>query len=341
MSRQEKGWHQAMKLPTRRQAAAGLFLTAGMGAPLARAWAQPARLEPGIEQPTIADEPATQINTGRDRYEHMLAPVSVNGQGPFQFLIDTGANASCVSRDLAQRLSLTALPPGQVHTAVGVRERPNVLIDHLRVGDRSRTGVHAPALPFGKGVDGVLGVDWLKGQRLELGFKAGRLAITRSRTEASGEGAVIVPARRRLGQLTIVDADLNGQRINAMIDSGSQATICNTALRDLVSAGERRHGSGSPARPITLETLAGESFEGELIYLPFMRLGGLQLGNVPVVYADMHIFDLWDLKATPAVVLGMDLLTQFDSVALDFGRSQVRFDIGQAATQQMKPASAT
>ena len=330
-----------MELPTRRQATAGLFFAAGIGAPLARAWAQQTPQEPGVEQPNTADEPATQIDTGRDRYEHMLAPVSVNGQGPFQFLIDTGANASCVSRDLARRLSLTALPPGQVHTAVGVRERPNVLIEHLRVGDRSRTGVHAPAMPFGKGVDGVLGVDWLKGQRLELGFKARRLAITRSRPDASGEGAVIVPARRRLGQLTIVDADLSGQRINAMIDSGSQATICNAALRDLVTAGERRRGSGPTARPITLETLAGESFEGEMIYLPFMRLGGLHLGNVPVVYADMHIFDLWDLKDAPAVVLGMDLLTQFDGVALDFGRSQVRFDISQTSPQPMKPAGAT
>jgi hypothetical protein len=50
---------------------------------------------------------------------------------------------------------------------------------------------------------------------------------------------------------------------------------------------------------------------------------------VPVVYSEAHVFDLWDLKKTPALVLGMDLLTQFESVALDFGRSQVRFDIAE------------
>jgi hypothetical protein len=33
------------------------------------------------------------------------------------------------------------------------------------------------------------------------------------------------------------------------------------------------------------------------------------------------------LKETPALVLGMDMLTQFETVSLDFGRSQVRFDI--------------
>lgn len=40
----------------------------------------------------------------------------------------------------------------------------------------------------------------------------------------------------------------------------------------------------------------------------------------------MHVFDLWDLKDSPALVIGMDLLSQFERVALDFGRSQVRFD---------------
>jgi hypothetical protein len=49
-----------------------------------------------------------------------------------------------------------------------------------------------------------------------------------------------------------------------------------------------------------------------------------------VAFADVHVFDLWKLRDRPAVVLGMDLLTQFDLVALDFGRSAVRFDLSEA-----------
>ena len=75
-----------------------------------------------------------------------------------------------------------------------------------------------------------------------------------------------------------------------------------------------------------LESLAGEAFMGDLFYLPFLRLGGLHLGNVSVIHADLHVFKLWDLDETPALILGMDLLTQFNAVSLDFGRSQVRFD---------------
>jgi hypothetical protein len=203
-----------------------------------------------------------------------------------------------------------------------------VVIDHLQVGSRSRKAVKAPSLPFASdGVDGVLGVDWLKGQRLVLGFKTRRLEILASREDRPEKDQVIVPARRRLGQLTIIDADLSGRRISAIIDSGAQLTLCNSALRKLVLDAERRKGQPVEHQKIGLETLAGEPFTGEMFYLPFVRLGGLHLGNVPVVYADMHVFDIWGLKTTPALVLGMDLLTQFETVSLDFGRSQVRFDI--------------
>jgi predicted aspartyl protease len=308
-------------LPTRRHAAA--LLAAGAAAlPISHATAQEI-----VEVPD-QDESPSRVGTGNDHFEHMLAPVNINGQGPFQFLMDTGANVSCVSRALADKLDLTPGPSARVHTVVGVRDRPSVLIDHLQVGSRSRKAVKAPSLPFSTdGVDGVLGVDWLKGQRLVLGFKTKTLEITKSREDKPEQGQVLVPARRRLGQLTIVDADLNGRRISAMIDSGAQTTLCNAPLRKLVLDDETRKGRFVEHQKVKLETLAGEPFHGELLYLPFVRLGGLHLGNVPVVYADMHVFDIWGLKETPALVLGMDLLTQFETVSLDFGRSQVRFDI--------------
>lgn len=308
---------------TRRRAAAGMLALAGAVSSAARALAQPAATPP-------TDDPPTEVTTGRDPFEHMLAPVTINGQGPFQFLMDTGANTSCISHDLAQKLMLADTTPARIHTVVGVKERPGVMIDRLQVGDRNRKAVRAATLPLINGIDGVLGVDWLDGQRLELGFKKRNISIARSLPETSRDNSVVVPARRRLGQLTIVDADLNGHSINAMIDTGSQASLCNDALREMAAAMDRRAGRTDQYPPVRMETLAGEGFSGEMFFLPFLRLGGLQMGNVPVVYSNQHVFDVWGLKGKPAVMLGMDLLTQFDLVALDFGRSQVRFDLSEA-----------
>lgn len=302
----------------------GLF-AASAAAPMVHAAAGPIP-SPPAEQPDIPNEDPTKVGAGRDLFEHMLAPVTINGRGPFQFLLDTGANVSCVSRALVDKLMLPSGDVQRVHTVVGVRDRPGVLLDHLQVGQRSRRAVLAAALPLTDDLDGVLGVDWLKGQRLELDFKAKSLAITSSRADVSASGSVVVPARRRLGQLTIVDADLSGKRISAMIDSGSQISLCNTALRDLLIETNGRRGIVTTSQKVKLESLIGESFWGEMLYVPFMRLGGLRMGNVPVVCSNAEIFELWGLRDQPAVALGMDLLTQFDTVALDFGRSQVRFD---------------
>lgn len=313
---------------TRRQAALGL-MAAGAAAAAGQAFSQDLGVEtPVLEVPDEHDAPNTELEIQESRYEHILAPVNINGRGPFNFLLDTGANISCVSDRLAETLDLTSTETAPVHTVVGVRHRPMVRLANLQVGPRERRNVRAPSLPMkGIEVDGVLGVDWLKGQRLVLDFKGQRMLITRSQHDNDQPGrSVVVPARRRHGQLTIVDADLSGRRISAIIDSGAQGTLCNGPLRDLVRAREAKRGPAELPRPVKMETLAGETFYGESVFLPFLRLGGLHLGNVQVTHADMHVFKVWNLEKTPALVLGIDLLSQFDQVALDFGRSRVRFD---------------
>jgi predicted aspartyl protease len=308
---------------TRRQTA-GLLAASAAFVPVTWARAQESKLE----APDEPDAPPTVLQAQESQQDHLLAPVTVNGQGPFHFLLDTGANTSCVSQRLIDRLELPSGPPTRVHTVVGARMRPSVLLDTLRVGARDRRRVRTPTLPIqGAEVDGVLGVDWLKGQRLSLDFRKNVIEIAKSQTDSSSEGVVVVAARRRLGQLTIVDADLGGERISAMIDSGAHISMCNEPLRRMVLGQQRNRGGLRPTETIRMETLAGEPFQGELFYLPFLRLGGLHLGNVPVAFADMHIFDIWGLRDQPALVLGLDLLKQFGGVALDFGRSRVRFDI--------------
>ncbi|WP_296595853.1 retroviral-like aspartic protease family protein [Phenylobacterium sp.] len=312
--------------PTRRHAALGLMAAAAV-LPATRAVAQDNSAPPQLELPD-EDHPPTELAARQDKNEHLLAPVTINEQGPFNFLLDTGANVSCVSHRLMERLALKPGETALVHTVVGARERPVVTLDRLQVGPRDRRRVRAPALPLkGPEVDGILGVDWLKGQRLVLDFKHSRLEITRSQSDSPEPGrVVVVPARRRKGQLTIVDADLSGSKISAIIDSGAQGTLCNLKLRDLARSQEMRRGEPQAPQYVQMESLAGERFTGEAVFLPFLRLGGLHLGNVPVTCADMHVFDIWGLKEVPALVLGMDLLRQFEQVALDFGRSQVRFD---------------
>lgn len=319
----------------RRQIAQGFVAAAVFGAagpafaqtppPAMRPLSTPPAPGPVMEAPEPqvegGDDPS-RVATGRDTALRMVAPVTLNGQGPFHFLVDTGANRSCISQNLANQLQIAAGDPISVRTVVGARMRSSVVVDRLQLGAKTQRHVTTPVLPMkGADGDGVLGVDWLKNRRLVLDFNGRGLEITAPMTEMPGDNRVIVPARRRSGQLTMVDADVGGRRISAMIDSGSQLSIGNMALRQLLPARDT-----AKAERVQLATLIGEPFSGDMLYLPFLRLGGLTLGNVPVVFCESQIFTLWQLQKTPAIILGMDLLTQFTSVALDFGRSTVRFD---------------
>jgi predicted aspartyl protease len=323
--------------PTRRQIA-GWSAAAGLAA-VAPAFAQAPAPSVPAPQPgepvTDPTEPPANVPTAVGKFDQITAPVTINGAGPFTFLIDTGASRSCLTPQLAEALKLPAGPMVAVNTLVGRHMRPTAIIDSLQVGPRSQRQVRVPVLPITMQVDGVLGVDWLKGQRLVLGLKAQRLEITSPRAEQPQPNRVIVPARRRQGQLTIIDADLGGARINAMIDSGSQVSIANAALRAQI---QKESWAPPRAERVALESVSGERFYGEQIYLPFLRLGGLQLGNVPIVFSEVYVFGFWRLKGAPTVILGMDLLNEFTEVAMDYGRATVRFDFaGDRKVESMQP----
>lgn len=315
----------------------------GLAAPLltalgSRAFAQPAVMQvaPPTPQPSppatesADDEPATQLGITDSATSHMLASVTVNGQGPFKFLVDTGANRSAIHTGLAEQLKLPAGPNVRLHTVIGARLRPTAIIDQLQVGARALRRVRAPTLSItGMSADGILGVDWLKGSRLTFDFREKRLDISSSRGEAMGvmsygdRSGIEVPARLRSGQITIIDADMSGRRLSAMIDTGSELSLGNAASRELIRS------SQEPQAKETLEiiTVTGERMPGELLYVPFLRLGGLLLGNVPIVFAKVHVFSLWDMERQPSLILGMDLLRQFASVSMDYGRARVRFEM--------------
>jgi predicted aspartyl protease len=329
---------------TRRAATGALLVAAAAGvaaliphqahaAPTADAATPGAKPPPPTSGALAAPPPTTpaddaSIGAGKDAFQHLTAPVMLNGQGPFPFMVDTGANISCVSRQLAQALGAPILAPRPMHTMVGVGDHPVTLIEELRIGELKRREVTmlAVALEEAK-LAGVLGVDWLKDQRMTMDFVDNSLQFSASHHDWSRLGRVIVPARRRFGQLTIVDAELGSERISAMIDSGSEASLCNTALLRRVEPRGRR---GGKRQVIPMLSVLGEPFVGDVVYLPFLKLGGLELGDVPVVYADTHAFEIWGLTDTPAVLLGMDLLRQFRAVSLDFGRAEVRFDLANA-----------
>jgi hypothetical protein len=128
-------------------------------------------------------------------------------------------------------------------------------------------------------------------------------------------------AHRRNGQLTLVDADLAGLRLTAFLDSGAQNTIGNMALRALALS----RNPTSPWYETPIVSATGQTIQAEIADLPRLRVGNLNVPNWPVAFADLHTFKMWNLVDRPAILLGVDILSRFESVCLDFARDEVRF----------------
>jgi hypothetical protein len=164
-------------------------------------------------------------------------------------------------------------------------------------------------------------LDGLDGQTLTLDFAGRVLRIEPAGAGRGGPRLVGMGAKRRDGQLTLVDADLAGIPVTAFIDSGAQNTIGNRALQRLVAA--RRAGGVWTVAPII--SVTGQTIQADLAELPHMRIGGMTLPRWRVAFADLHTFRMWDLTEHPAVLIGVDVLSRFEAVSLDFGRDEIRF----------------
>jgi hypothetical protein len=69
----------------------------------------------------------------------------------------------------------------------------------------------------------------------------------------------------------------------------------------------------------------------EMLDLPGLRIGSLSLSSWPVAFADLHVSSMWNMIDRPAILLGINVMTRFQTVCLDFSRGEVRFRLPQTS----------
>jgi predicted aspartyl protease len=299
----------------------------------------PVLTEPGTRTevaalPTIVEQPIAF-----DQSERMTLPVYIGSEGPFAFVIDTGAERSVIARELAERLGLA--PAGQARV-IGIAEVMMADLFHidrlaLQSIDMGRQVV--PAFAYRDlGAAGLVGIDGLEGHAVRLDFVRRRIDIRESpatrrpqRDPEMDRDAIVVTARRRAGRLILSDAELGGQRIDIIVDTGAQTSIGNRALQALVRRERAQRG-----RLIAGEVLGvtGATLPVNMGVIERMRIGGVDFTNLPVAYGDSPAFAMLGLARRPAILLGMDALMLFDRVAVDFTNRRVTFDMPDGARRR-------
>lgn len=150
--------------------------------------------------------------------------VTINGRGPFRFVIDTGTGGEAfVTPELAERLGLPLSGQARLSdpSGQGGQRVPMVLIQSLELAGVEFSAVKAAEHALGSDdgpCDGLLGFMLFRDYLLTLDFPNRKMLLAEGTLAPDGERTVL-PFRMPDG-VPIVPMHIGGVRFDAQIDSG-------------------------------------------------------------------------------------------------------------------------
>lgn len=278
------------------------------------------------------------ISFKSDVTERMTVPVLLSGQGPYRFLVDTGADRTAISREVAAKLKLVASESASLHSISGVSTVTTATVPTLQLTRREIRGINAPLLDRANmGADGILGVDSLRSQRILFDFESGTMSIVPSATRdfTAEPGTIVVQGTRRNGRLVMTEATANARPVTVVIDTGSQVTIGNAALRRALIGSKLLESTGQ----VELISVTGARILGEYMFIRELQIGGVTLRNLAIVFADAHTFKQLKLEKKPALLLGMNAMRAFKKVSIDFASRKLRVVVPEHSALDIRLAA--
>jgi predicted aspartyl protease len=275
----------------------------------------------------LADAPAqtiewtgpVRLKTSHNPIGSVNARIAVNGVSA-EWLLDTGANYSVVSRSLAERFGLTPLiGTGMVGSGItGLKSRIEAaILPRMVVGGATIANVVVVILdsenlrvgPEGRAyqIDAILGYPVLQA--------LGRVTFTSQGEFLAGETALPAANGARMfmrGLVPAIECDVDGEPLLFTFDTGASSTNFSVRYYDLFR--ER----GTSWRTRTVENGgAGGIVRREMFVQPTVQL---RAGGTPVTLNDVSIFSS-RMNAGIDVLygnLGQDFVSGFESFTLDF-----------------------
>jgi hypothetical protein len=212
----------------------------------------------------------------------IIVPVTIGGTGPFDFILDTGANRSVVGDDLAALLNAPLVARAEVVTSTGSETRGVVRLPPVEVAGARTDGLLASVLPaaglraVANGVRGVLGQDFLSSFNYTLDYRRRRLIW-----DEPGDVNCSDPSSLRLiaaeGRYVVHLSAGPARALRLVPDSGAEAFVFFHAP-----------GKASPALAIGSARLTG--LAGDLgvraATAPRLVVGDVTLRDQPAVIVD-------------------------------------------------------
>jgi Aspartyl protease/Tetratricopeptide repeat len=251
----------------------------------------------------------------------IFTSVMINGKGPYEFAIDTGASQVVLSEKLAVQLGLKPLTSTVMHGVGGGGKIDTKLysVDEISVGD-----VKIKKVPVGtfndplvtQLADGILGTALLSDFILTVNYPASQLELARKRVpNAPGEA---VPAWF-FSNLLLVPLDVNGKHGNFVVDTGAVTTVLSHSM-----AANLGVTPNTPGAKVDLGLSGVGGFEGIVLKVPNVTLKTPKNSEVFPQVVSIDLKEISKMIGTEiAGVVGFDFLEGY-KVTLDYYAAEVR-----------------
>lgn len=233
--------------------------------------------------------------------EGIVLAVTLNGRGPFRFLLDTGSTHSAVSAETATAVGAPVVARATMGSAAGSGDTLVVRIDSVQVGPIDATHLLASVVDLGvagDGIDGVIGQDALASLRYTIDFRQRRIVWwPEEAMMARGCPIALQPSHGRF----IVSLPQRHSLLRLVPDTGADALLLFDPARTL------------PVTHLptlaTLTTTSGTT-EVRLARIQELRVGIVTLRDVPAAVAERD-------RSEPMEIDGLLPLQLFDRVTVD------------------------
>jgi len=283
------------------------------------------------------------VATKSDRNRHLTVEVRINDSGPFQFVVDTGADRTVIADDVAKAAGLVTQGDVDVEGIIKTMPARTAAIERLSVGSLVRTEMDVAVLPREVlCADGYLGLDALDTYRVTFDFAKAEMRVEEPRPDYSFNlpqpNVAHVAMYGPRGHLRSVNCTVNGVNATALIDSGAEVSMGN---RQLFHAIASRVPVDYKPIDVPLTGVTGGLIQGKMVPIEKIALSRVWFGKSDIVIADLQIFDAWGLSEKPTLLIGMNFLRIFARVSIDYGRKDVRFELAEQIASQPSSSAAS
>jgi len=258
----------------------------------------------------------------------ILLPTRVNGAGPFDFILDTGAGTSLLSAELAQRLNVKVLGTKEGQSAGGKISVSLAKIDSLALGQAKIEDVDVGivdldhiAKTIGTKIDGDVGYNFLKHFRVTVDYQTGEIRFDDpKRIENFGRiPKAEIPMRLAspAKPLVLVEVHANGHGpFQFAIDTGTSTTAIAPEVAQQLRI------EGSPIGPLTT---GGSQVNVTAGNLKSFQIGGARVDDLVVVVADFFAMLSQAVGAKLDGIVGYNFLRNF-RIVMDYPSEKFRLE---------------